>query len=135
MALLLEEIKAAPDGQLINICYHPTNERASAFYRNFGFAERASTATTRWWPRSGCADQSFTNIKAAQRLRRCLSIPVKSCPVLSEPIAETACPVNAIQPIVIPFYWSLGFPGPSQVRAEICVELSGFRHLRLVRCA
>ena len=39
MALLLEEIKAAPDAECVSICYHPTNERASAFYKSFGFAE------------------------------------------------------------------------------------------------
>ena len=39
MELLLEEIKAAPDVLLINICCHPHNERAGAFYRSFGFVE------------------------------------------------------------------------------------------------
>ena len=39
MALLLDEIKARPDVRLINICYHPHNERASAFYKSFGFVE------------------------------------------------------------------------------------------------
>ena len=39
MALLLDEIKAAPDAESVSICYHPTNERASAFYKSFGFAE------------------------------------------------------------------------------------------------
>lgn len=39
MALLLEEIKAAPDVRLINICYQPDNARARAFYLGFGFVE------------------------------------------------------------------------------------------------
>ena len=39
MALLLDEIRAAPDVECITICYHPHNERAAAFYRSFGFVE------------------------------------------------------------------------------------------------
>ncbi|WP_313704071.1 GNAT family N-acetyltransferase [Massilia sp.] len=39
MELLLEEIKAAPDVEVINICYHPHNARAGVFYRSFGFVE------------------------------------------------------------------------------------------------
>lgn len=39
MELLLAEIRSAPDVECITICYHPHNERASAFYRSFGFVE------------------------------------------------------------------------------------------------
>ena len=39
MALLLDEIRSMPDVKNITICYHPHNERASAFYRSFGFVE------------------------------------------------------------------------------------------------
>jgi len=39
MELLIAEIKAQPDVRLINICYHPRNERAGAFYKSFGFVE------------------------------------------------------------------------------------------------
>lgn len=39
MELLLAELKAKPDVQLITICYKPDNATAQAFYRSFGFEE------------------------------------------------------------------------------------------------
>jgi diamine N-acetyltransferase len=39
MTLLLEELKAKPDVQLITICYKPDNASARQFYKSFGFKE------------------------------------------------------------------------------------------------
>jgi diamine N-acetyltransferase len=39
MALLLEELRAKPDVELITICYKPDNASARKFYQSFGFKE------------------------------------------------------------------------------------------------